>query len=125
MLSVVGKLYGRVLIIRVWAGTECSIGEEQCGFGGRGCMDQVFVVRQVCEKYLANGKDVFWVFMDLVKTYNTIDQNGMWQMLRVYGVGAKLLKAVQSFFIDSRVCVRSEMDVSKWFQVNVGLRQGC
>ena len=26
---------------------------------GRGCMDQVFAVRQVCEKYLANWKDVF------------------------------------------------------------------
>ena len=23
-------------------------------------MDQVFAVRQVCEKYLVNGKDVFW-----------------------------------------------------------------
>ena len=28
-------------------------------------MDEVFAVTQVCEKYLANGKDVFWVFMDL------------------------------------------------------------
>ena len=46
LLSVVGKLYGRVLIKRVKAGTECTIGEEQCGFRqGRGCMDQVFVVR--------------------------------------------------------------------------------
>ena len=32
LLSVVGKLYGRVLIKRVRAGTECAIGEEQCGF---------------------------------------------------------------------------------------------
>ena len=39
LLSVVGKLYGRVLIKRVRAGTECAIGEEQCGFRqGRGCM---------------------------------------------------------------------------------------
>ena len=30
LLSVVGKLYGRVLIKRVRAGTECPIGEEQC-----------------------------------------------------------------------------------------------
>ena len=38
LLSVVGKLYGRVLIKRVRAGTECAIGEEQCGFRqGRGC----------------------------------------------------------------------------------------
>ena len=37
LLSVVGKLFGRVLIKRVRAGFECAIGEEQCGFRqGRG-----------------------------------------------------------------------------------------
>ena len=36
---------------------------------GRGCMGQVVAVRQVCEKYLANGKDLFRVFMDLEKAY--------------------------------------------------------
>ena len=55
--------------------TECVIREEQCGFGqGRGCMDQVFAVRQVCEKYLANGKNVFWGFMDLEKAYDSFDK---------------------------------------------------
>ena len=50
LLSEVDKLFGRVLIKRVRAGTKCAIGEEQCGFSqGRGCMDQVFAVRQVCE----------------------------------------------------------------------------
>ena len=44
LLSVVGKLFGRVLIKRVRARTECAIGEEQCGFRqGRGCMDQVLL----------------------------------------------------------------------------------
>ena len=69
-------------------------------------MDQVFAVRQMYEKYLANGKDVFWAFMNLEKAYDTIDRHGMWQMLRVYGVGGNLLKAVQSFNVDSRACVR-------------------
>ena len=88
LLSVVGKLYVRVLIKRVRAGTECAIGEEQCGFRqDRGCMDQVFAVRQVCEKYLSNVKDVFWSVMDLEKAYDSIDRHGMWKMLRVYGVG--------------------------------------
>ena len=58
-------------------------------------MDQVFTVRHMCEKYLAEGKDVFWAFMNLEKAY-MIDRHGMWQMLRVYGVGLKLLKAVQN-----------------------------
>ena len=69
-------------------------------------MDQVFAVMQVCEKYLANWKDVFWVFWDLEKVYDMIDRHGMWQMLRVYGVLEKWLKAVQSFYIDSTACVQ-------------------
>ena len=84
-----------MLIKRVRAGTECAIGEEQFGFRqGRGCMDQVFAVRQVCEKCLTNGKGVCCAFMDLEKAYDTTDRHGMWQMLRVYGVGGKLLKIV-------------------------------
>ena len=73
----------------------------------------MFAVRQVCEKYLANGKDVFWAFMDLEKAYDTIDRHGMGQMLRVYGVGGNLLKAVQSFYVDSMACVQVRNDVSE------------
>ena len=66
------------LIKRVMARTECAIGEEQCGFRqGRGCMDQVFALRQVCEKYLSNGKDVLQSFMDLEQAYVTINRHGM------------------------------------------------
>ena len=72
-------------------------------------MDQVFAVRQVCKQYLANGKDVFWAFMDLEKAYDTVYRHGMWQMLRVYEVREKLLKAAQSFYVDSRACVRVGM----------------
>ena len=63
--------------------------------------------------------------MDLEKTYNIIDRQGMWLMLRVYRVGGKLLKAVQSFYVDSRAYVRVVNDSSEWFPFNVGLRQGC
>ena len=63
--------------------------------------------------------------MDLQKAYDTIDRYGVWQMLRVYGFGGKLLKAVQSFYVHRRACVRMGNDVSNWFLVNVGLRRGC
>ena len=49
----------------------------------------------------------------------------MLQMLRMYGAGGKLLNEVQSFYIYSRSCVRVGNDMSEWFLVNVGLRQGC
>ena len=127
LLSVVGELFGRVLIKRVREGTDCVIGEEQCWYRqGRGYIDQVFAVRQICEKYLANEKDVFWAFMDLGKEYDTIDRHGMFRMLRVYGVvGRLLLNEVQSFYIESMACVRVVNDLSEWFPVNVGLRRMC
>ena len=70
LFSVVGKLYGRpygrVLIKRVRAGTECAIGEKQCGFKqGRGCTDEVFAVMEIREKYPAKGKTYFgclWIW---------------------------------------------------------------
>ena len=46
-------------------------------------------------------------------------------MLRVCGVGGKLLKSVQNFYIDSRARVRVGNDVIEWFPVNVRLRQDC
>ena len=44
VMSVIGTVYGRVLINRVRKRTEAVIGEKQFGFRkGRGCVDQSFV----------------------------------------------------------------------------------
>ncbi len=102
------------------------IHDEQGGFGrGRGCVDQIFAVRQVCEKYLAKGKEVFWAFMDLEKAYDRIDREGLWTVLRLYGPGGRLLKGVKSFYKNSRASVRVGNGVSEWFPVRVGLQQEC
>ena len=53
---MVGKLYGKMLI-NIRKGTEAAVGEEWCEYRkGRGCVDQCFVIRQLCEKFLAKGK---------------------------------------------------------------------
>merc|ERR1739841_243457 len=45
LLSVPGKVYGRILIERVIENSERQIGEEQSGFRkGRSCADQIFVL---------------------------------------------------------------------------------
>ena len=43
----------------------------------------------------------------------------------MYGVGGKLLKAVQGFHVDSKSCVQVGNDASESFPFNVGLRKGC
>ena len=89
-------------------------------------MDQIFAVRQLCKKYLGVNREVYMAFMDLEKAYDRIDRNALWQVLRIYDdVGRNLLMAVQSLYNESRACVRGESGASEWFDVNMGLRQGC
>ena len=35
-------------------------------------LQQIFIVRQICEKYLGKGKDVYFVFLDLGKAYDRV-----------------------------------------------------
>ena len=56
------------------------------------------------------------MYFNFLETANdTINRLGLWHMLRVKGVREKLLKAVPSFYVDSRACVRVGMVVSGVF----------
>ena len=68
LFSAVGKLYERVLNGRTVKRTDGDLEEKQCGFRSRrGRVDQLYVVRQLCEKFLSKGNDLFLAFMDLEK----------------------------------------------------------
>ncbi len=45
--------------------------------------------------------------------------------LRLYEVGARLLKAAKSFYVNSRACTSVGSSMSDWFPVQVGLWQEC
>ena len=48
----------------------------------------------------------------------------MYRIGKVCRIGRKLLQAVQTFYLDSMVCVWVGNDVSEWLPVNVGSGQG-
>ena len=49
----------------------------------------------------------------------------MWNVLRLYGIGGRLLRGVKSLCVGSKACFGVGNEVSEWFPVRVGLRQGC
>ena len=78
-------------------------------------------IKQVMEQPQVN-KSIGSIFIDheivITRTAFMIqlilnDRHGMWQMLRVYGVGGKFMKAVQSFYVDNKTCVQVGNDVSE------------
>ena len=68
---------------------------------------------------------MYFVFLDLEKVYYRVDRDAMWNVLRLYGIGGRLLRGVRSLYVGSKACVRVENEVSEWFPVRVGLRQRC
>ena len=126
LLSVPGKLYSRILIDRARSVTENVLEEEQSGFRkGRGCVDQVYALRSILEKMNEKQKVAFMAFLDLEKAYDRVQRESLWEVLKIYGIGGKLLNAIKSFYRCSESCVRVCQEESEWFEVKVGLRQGC
>ncbi len=50
LLTVPGKIYGRILNERMMKITDKSVGDEQGFWKGKGCVDQIFAVKILVEK---------------------------------------------------------------------------
>ncbi len=62
LLSVPGKIYGRILNERMMKVTDKSVGDEQGGFRkDRRCVNQIFAVKILVEKYLEKDRKLFAV----------------------------------------------------------------
>ena len=66
LLSVVGKIYVGILVDRVHKMTEGLIDDEQGVFrAGRGCLDQIFTLKQIGENAQEKKFRVYVSFMNL------------------------------------------------------------
>lgn len=126
LLSIVGKLYAKILNVRLVSMTEKKIWDVQSGFRkGMGCTDQVFSLRSVVEKHLSKSLKVFCAFVDLEKAYDRVMRDELWTILSACEVDDCLIRALRSLYKDSIACVRINGRCSEWFRIRRGLRQGC
>ena len=49
---------------------------------------------------------VYVDFMNFHKAYDRAKREAVWQVLRMYDVGDKLLNRIKSMYVDSQACVR-------------------
>ena len=83
------------------------------------------MIKQMSEKFADKNKCLYVAYMDLEKAYDMVDRDKMRRVLGMYGINGQLLKAVQSLYEKNEACVRVCREEGEWFEVGVGLRQGC
>ena len=100
---------------------------EEGGFrSGRGCIDQIFVMKQVVEKHREKRKELHDAFMDLEKVYDKVCREALWRVLHECGVvDGYLIRGMNSLYNGSRACVRLGSRVREYSEVWKGLRQVC
>ena len=78
LLIVDGKIYAGNLVDRVRRVTGGLIDDEQRGFReGRGCVDQIFTLKQIGEKAREKKRSVYVGFMDLEKAYDRVNREAL------------------------------------------------
>jgi hypothetical protein len=126
LLATAGKLLTRIIITRLAKHCECLLPETQCGFRkGRSTIDMLFCARLTQEKCAEFRVDMWAVFVDLTKAYDTVNRKGLFAILQRMGIPAKMLSVIQSLHDGMRATVLSEGEPSEWFNIKNGLRQGC
>ena len=79
LLSVAGKIPGHIIVNRLSSHVfhQDVIPESQCGFlCGRGTADMIFTARQIQEKCREQQVDLYMIFINLTKAFDTVHRNG-------------------------------------------------
>src|SRR6218665_3543904 len=65
--------------------------------------------------------------IDFRQAFDSVWQQGLWQvgLLRNYGIPEELVELLEDMYSKSLSAVRVDGELTKWFRVTVGLRQGC
>ena len=102
------------------------IGEYKAGFiPGKATIDNIFILRQLNEKYREFRKTSWHVFVDYRQAYDSVHRPSLWLILRLFGLPAKLIRIIKVCYENSSGRVRVGGSLTDAFDVVTGLRQGC
>ncbi len=126
LLSIASKVFCKILLFRIEDEIDLLLREEQAGFRkSRGCIDQIFALRDIIEQASEWQKPLFINFVDFKKAFDSICRVAIWRILRNYGIPAKIVNLIKLFYNKFECCVDLNTQLSDWFEVQTGVRQGC
>ena len=128
LLCIAGKILGRLILNRLnpHVNNIDLISESQCGFRpGRSTTDMIFALRQIQEKCRLHSQDLYLLFIDLTKAFDTINREGLWCILEKVGCPKHFVNIIRSFHDNMSATVKDGTEKSPAFGVTSGTKQGC
>ena len=113
----------KILQARLQQYVHHEIPDVQAGFRkGRGTRDETANIRWIMEKSREFQKNIYFCFIDYPKALDCVDHNKLWKTLKEMGPPAL---PPEKSVCRSRRTVRTGHGTADWFQIRIGVRQGC
>lgn len=126
LISHTSKILLRVILNRLKKEAEEHLAVEQAGFrAGRSTVEQIFTCRILMEKHRQHQRDLFHNFIDFKKAFDRVWHEGLWQVLRNFGIEEGLIQVIQALYNTSSSAVLLNSQIGDYFKTTVGVRQGC
>ena len=124
--SVVGKVFAKVILIRLQKLAERVYPKSQCGFrAGRSTIDMDFSLRQLQEKCREQQMPLYIAFIDLTKAFDLVSRDSLFQILPKIGCPPKLQSMIESFNVNIKGTVQFDSSSSMPFDIRSGVKQEC
>ena len=97
---------------------------EQCGFSsGRGCTDGTFCVKTVLQNLKLAGHESYILYVDLVKAFDSVNRDMLWQILGKFGVPEGMVTVIQKLYTNIEI-ICNVNGVVIGFKSLSGVKQG-
>ena len=124
LLNVAYKILSSIILERLKEYLE-EILEYQCTFRPqRGTTDQIFIVRQILEKFYAHDIDLHHLLIDFKKSSDSINQKKLLESLASSGLPKKREQLVKMTLVGAQPKVTVDGKLSNPFVISRGIRQG-
>jgi hypothetical protein len=87
-------------------------------------MEEIFLIRQLMERYREQKKDMRMIFIYLEKAYDKVPRNVMWWALRKHKVPLKYITLIKYMYDNVVTSVQTSDGDTNDFLINIGMHQG-
>jgi hypothetical protein len=87
-------------------------------------MEEIFLIRQLMERYREQKKDMRMIFIYLEKAYDKVPRNVMWWALQKHKVPLKYITLIKYMYDNVVTSVQTSDGDTNDFLINIGMHQG-
>ena len=116
----------KILQARLQQYVNHEIPDVQAGFRkSRGTRDQITNIHRIVKKAREFQKNIYFCFIDYTKAFVGVDHNKLWEILQEMGILDNLTCLLRNLYAGQEATVRTEHEITDWFQIGKEVCQGC